>query len=719
MVMAASAALAGTVGFDWKQILAGEKPVDPYLVWADLTDFTTLRARSVGAVAVIAELEAHDVAAALKAVRKLGFDVPTLYDVPLIPKTKPNAPPAVYARVVTLRCQLEKLPKLFEVQALGRFQLSLARTLANTLETKSPPRLAASKIVMGVIDDGCPFAHPSLVDSKNNSRVRFVWDQTPSVPRRNGWTIPTDTRYGREIVGLEIDSRLQASGSNEALTYAAAGYRRFSEWGSALFTEGSHGMGVLHAVAGHPGVLPQDAPQSTQRDAAAKAPIVFVQVPSYEVGDTSGGWLSAAVLDGLRYIVNRAEVRPDLEQDVKQKIAINVSFGGMAGSHDGTSLLETGMREVMEKRGNVAIVLAAGNAQRYDTYGDRFVWDREPGLFRFFVPPDKPNESFLELWIDETHAEDQRFDPSQLSVSITSPTGARVGPIGYGAAETMVDAGTPIAALIAPNFVPQSTHRRMILLAVRPTRVQRNVMVAPAGVWTVTLKYDCANDRSKAIRVHAWVERDDLLKGNRRTQQARLVQDDSGLVQPTHRLSSIANGEVTPVVGGYRMKSLALAEYSGFGPSLRPSPRIDPDLSAPSDLSPSLRGLRVHGNRGGVHRRMGGTSIAAPIATRWIANEMAAHRGDFGFRDFQALITRYDSGPMYGAVGGWGRVVIGGDDGLPLKASSPSLALVNAYKRQRQLLEAAATRRAMDWLRAKAKSDPAYGGSQAPEGQDG
>src|SRR5262249_13377487 len=55
-------------------------------------------------------------------------------------------------------------------------------------------------VVIGIIDDGCAFAHPDfLVPSTKQSRIVYLWDQTPEAKDASkGWTA-TGFGYGAEI----------------------------------------------------------------------------------------------------------------------------------------------------------------------------------------------------------------------------------------------------------------------------------------------------------------------------------------------------------------------------------------------------------------------------------------------------------------------------------------------------------------------------------------
>src|SRR5258708_39026722 len=74
-----------------------------------------------------------------------------------------------------------------------------------------------SGIVVGIVDDGCAFAHLDFLrPGTTQSRVVYLWDQTPGAkPAVKGWTLPPGFNYGTEIANdpagtMAIDAAIAA-----------------------------------------------------------------------------------------------------------------------------------------------------------------------------------------------------------------------------------------------------------------------------------------------------------------------------------------------------------------------------------------------------------------------------------------------------------------------------------------------------------------------------
>jgi hypothetical protein len=96
-------------------------------------------------------------------------------------------------------------------------------------------------------------------------------------------------------------------------------------------------------------------------------------------------------------------------------------------------------------------------------------------------------------------------------------------------------------------------------------------------------------------------------------------------------INAIATGKDTIVIGGLLRKELRPPAYSAGGPITTPtgaaSPhRCGPDTLTVSDDSIVQPGVLAAGTRSGSVIAMNGTSVAAPLMTRWIAGELAAGR---------------------------------------------------------------------------------------------
>ena len=98
-------------------------------------------------------------------------------------------------------------------------------------------------------------------------------------------------------------------------------------------------------------------------------------------------------------------------------------------------------------------------------------------------------------------------------------------------------------------------------------------------------------------------------------------------------INGLATGSRPVVVSGVRKCDARMARYSAAGPIIAhpaafPPPRVgpDPDAAAVAEDSPAQTGVLAAGARSNTAVAMGGTSVAAPQLTRWIANEFIAGR---------------------------------------------------------------------------------------------
>jgi minor extracellular serine protease Vpr len=184
-----------------------------------------------------------------------------------------------------------------------------------------PKGYAGKGILMGIIDFGFDYNHPSMYDTSGN-RYRIVksWEMDAT------GTPPAGFTYGNELA----DSlSLKAKGTdNEVQT---------------------HGTGVagLAAGAGFNGTSSE-----TYRGIAYESEMILVGVrrDSIENQWKTGGF--SDFIDGVKYLTDYAtsEGKP---------IVINISWGSHSGPHDGTSLVNQAF-DAMAGPGKI-IVMSAGN----------------------------------------------------------------------------------------------------------------------------------------------------------------------------------------------------------------------------------------------------------------------------------------------------------------------------------------------------------------------
>jgi hypothetical protein len=262
--------------------------------------------------------------------------------------------------------------------------------------------------------------------------------------------------------------------------------------------------------------------------------------------------------------------------------------------------------------------------------------------------PDDLTPSFVEIWLPPAAAAGNRVE-----LTIATPQGDISPPLEENDNFILrYDVGGKALCEARYHFFPAPTERGMFLISLQPTmRIESENSrvptdpVAPAGLWNLVLKN---NGLSSHEAVEAWVQRDDAPVGyQRRGRQAYfdvpgyeiyghdgrpLEEDDPACpVKRAGSINAIATGRETIVIGGLLRRELRPPAYSAGGPITTPagapSPhRCGPDALTVSDDSIVQSGVLAAGTRSGSVVAMNGTSVAAPLITRWIAGELADGR---------------------------------------------------------------------------------------------
>ncbi|MDM0064986.1 S8 family serine peptidase [Variovorax sp. J31P207] len=473
---------------------------------------------------------------------------------------------------------------------------------------------------VAVIDDGCPFANVKfryLNQGKWKSRVAYLWDQSRSRANDDpvNWKTPDGFGYGREVVQQDIEGFLQANTDaatlevDEDACYSTARYESVNRrW--------THGTAITDVAAGSPDPIAQ--PQSPA-DAAATAPIIFVQLPRGAVEDPSGGGLPGYVVDALRYI----EARTKDSKGVQHPVAINLSYGTFAGPHDGTSPVEVAIDSFLSGRKDCAVMVSAGNAYDAQIHAETRIAPNDCKTLRWRVPPGDDTHNFMEIWLppgDDAGGApvvDVRLVPPAGLAPASPLTGAGQGWFGVPDDSPL---GLPICAVIHPTTAPQGTNGSMALLAVAATEGDASITaVAPSGTWEVEIH----NQGNAPLTVHAWVERDD--PSFQLSKQSRFEDPTLEYLKSTSTLGSFSHAAQAIVVGACvddLDSGRPVSPYSSAGPSRLPNARIGPDFAAGADESLMLAGLRAAATHSADTIRLGGTSIAAAVVTRHVVNEV-------------------------------------------------------------------------------------------------
>ncbi|OED43122.1 hypothetical protein AB833_04500 [Chromatiales bacterium (ex Bugula neritina AB1)] len=518
-------------------------------------------------------------------------------------------------------------------------------------------------VIMAVIDDGLGFANNSFRDKKSKSRFQYLWwqdtDATPSAG------VPFGVEKGKK----EIDDLLEDEPS-DADVYRKFGTMDFKRDRRSTVALGlTHGTHVLDIAAGYD-------PDDDRQD----RPIIGVQLWQEAVERGTGAELELYILAAVEYILKRAVQISDSVGE-KLPVVINLSFGFNLGPHDGTSLFEKNLSKLIqshnENEGGASIVISSGNNHLTRTHSEVTFDSRQPvhpSQLEWQVLPEDRTSTAMEIWLPyDSKVEDEntdflpdqpRFTDDRFQFTLTTPTGLKSEPIlcqhGAGARlNTIIGSDSHQIAEIKYCFVSGHTGRGMVRITLTPTAKLAaengpwaNTEVSPSGVWTITLTRRAFNKdeiaQGTVEKIDAWIVSDDQVYGypllgqqsyfvndlyDDYDTQGREIVEDSGGSSPVRRKSLInaaATGENVNVAGSYYERELEQTEYSAGGPkvgakaeTVNPSYNRKPDLLAASEGSRIHYGVLAAGSMSGSVRPMGGTSVAAPMFARRLADELA------------------------------------------------------------------------------------------------
>ncbi len=605
---------------------------DPYLQWARLTQFEghgAAKGRGDGAVLpLLIELNDKNGAAALADNETARVRIPGIYQ-------SANASGLSFCTGTVLAGAVCKL-RTAKPPLLRRAQLSLPLA-AGEIDTAAPMPIAGDpdRLVIGIIDRGCAFLNGALRrqwsgPGRSRTRIRAFWDQGHAAGGQP-WLRPEGFGYGRELDATAIDmmiARVEA-GETEAAVYRT--YRHLVD-ASGRLPPHLHGTHVADTAIGLVPDRPLPGSAKPQRaDAAASAELIFVSVPELGKDDTTGASTDAFVLDAIHYILHRA--------GNGTRVVINVSIGAQAGPHDGSSCIERAMDELIDTRRDLAIVVAAGNGRSSGSTRRNGRWQangllmpnvadvpaRESGSVAAFVWRTLSNDvtdSFLEVWFGRHDAPDAPDTPdaaTEIEVQVTAPDGRKSGWIkpGYEARRISAD---KIVARLACHAAGTSAlgNEAMAHLALAPSAGVRRA--SPAGRWLIELH----NRSLYPVEFDAWVQRDEPPAELDEVLQSALEEAaDPGTVAIDLgcTLGSFGTALYPLVVGASRLADNSVAPYSA-GAGTAPTNRAnrDVDALAPADETELTYGLWAAGVSTGSIFRMSGTSVAAPVLTRVLAN---------------------------------------------------------------------------------------------------
>ena len=504
-------------------------------------------------------------------------------------------------------------------------------------------------VILAIIDLGIPLAHAAFRHAAG-TRIDFAWAQ--SAPAKT----TGEVLFGREYRREDINALVQTHKGDEDAIYDAMGLlSRPNSPPMPLSRLASHGAHCLDLMAGHwPG------------DSAAKARIIAVDLPSSSVWETSGFGKDMFLLSAFHYIFSRADLIRQSYGCPDLPLVINLSYGHSGGPHDGTTLIEVAMAELLAFRNALApttLVMPAANLfldRLYAQVIDRhFTADpADPTLkqarLQWFAPPDDRTSSFLEVWFPPG------FKAADIRLDVTPPGGHPPLSTDLLAKGSPDMVARPI--MVGGKLVGQLSidrhrgSRWRVMIALSPTETfatpaQLTVGpdqygTAPAGLWTLTFRLPLARTLPEVTAsganggIQARIQHDTSFgQGNTGARQSHFIDpadlpygadgapaqadQPAAMLRRFGSLNGMATGAGTLVVGGQVLFSGKSARYASAGPARADSPHAPfgkpVALSAPTERSHTRPGMQAAGTRSGVWVAASGTSSASPQVARLLA----------------------------------------------------------------------------------------------------
>lgn len=510
-----------------------------------------------------------------------------------------------------------KAPRLRPAPGL-QLPADAAAAAAATSAQARGAKSRAGRVVLAVIDHGCPFLHPLLCTQTvtgPSTRVRALWDQQ-TAPSADPYTRPKGFDYGTELSRAQLDAVGRAAAGDEDRAYATLGYQSMRRRTS----HGAHLLGMLLDDGQRPRGGPRPA-QPADRSAGAGQPpdVLFVQLPQSLLGAPNRAVLSRHLVDALVWIQSQCAA--------DERIVLSLSEGSSQGPHDGSSFVEQALQSFTRwgRRGRARhrIYIAAGNGFEEQLHAQALLQPSAPTSWLWRLPPGSELPASVEVWLPL--AADGSV--AEVRVDLDAPDGRQVASVMPGQVAQVSAAGpaaaadpapAPIASLAASAWLGDGCS--LCLLRLAPTAAARGQARAPFGDWTIRLTAAATLPGP----VHLYIGRIKPALGfPLRTAQSTFVTGTRrgyGGATGEGTLQGLATAGGVTCVGGVVGATDApgepkAARYASRGP-LRNRSGGGPALSVRVDDGPVLKGRRSIGNRSSVSFRMDGTSVGAPLAAR-------------------------------------------------------------------------------------------------------
>jgi subtilisin family serine protease len=508
--------------------------------------------------------------------------------------------------------QLEGVASVLRVESArilaAELDLSRVDVRADQVQAAATP-YKGTGVIVAVVDSGIDYVHACFRKADGTSRILFLWDHSAAATATH--PAPAGFPFGAEYTKAHLDAALANANPTSIVPHTDTD------------TDSGHGTHVAGIAAGNGLAAGGGVAANTIIGVAPEADIIVVAYNSNSnaLGD------SVRALQSFDYVFKKAAA-------LRKPAVINFSQGDNLGPHDGTSLLERGIDNLLDGTPGRAIVKSAGNAGAGAVHASGTWAAAAVTNLTFQVPPGGANTiQELDLWYSGR---------DRIRFTLTNPAGNVSASIADTVGVTVVNVGGASVRFEVALDNPNNHDNRVHVIITPP-------IAGMSGGWTWAITPTTVLDG----RFHCWIQR-----GGGAARFTTLTSNSHSLSVPGTSREVIAVANYVTRTGGTAAPVGQLQASSSRGPTR--DGRIKPEIAAPGTLINSAASAQLFPPSATPYHQLSGTSMSTPHVTGTIALVFQKYPGLVASQVRRGLEvtgrTDATTGTVPNTDWGWGRL---------------------------------------------------------------